>query len=66
MTIELVAVIVTGVVSTFDLFINVATLCLTGRCRSDCCGAHFEHDDESKTPRMTESQMEDIKKTISK
>ena len=66
MTVELVVIIVTGVVSTFDLFINVATLCLTGRCRSDCCGVHFEHDEDPQTPRMTESQIEDIKKTITK
>lgn len=64
MSLEIIAIIITGVVSTFDLFVNVATLCLTGRCRSDCCGFHFEHDEESKTPRMTESQIEDVKKTI--
>ena len=57
MSLELVALIITGVVSTFDLVVNVATMCMTGRCRSDCCGFHFEHDEEIKTPRITESQI---------
>lgn len=56
MTLELGALIVTGVVSTFDLLVNIATLCFTGTCRSDCCGAHFEHDEES--------QIQDIKDII--
>ena len=45
MSIELIAVIITGVVSGVDLVVNIATLCCTGRCRSDCCCAHFEHDE---------------------
>ena len=45
MSIELIAVIITGVVSGFDLVVNIATLCSTGRYRSDCFCAHFEHDE---------------------
>lgn len=64
MSLELAALITTGIVSTFDLLVNIATLCFTGRCRSDCCGFHFEHDEDSIQPRITESQMDDIKHTI--
>lgn len=42
---EVVAIVVTGIVSFFDLIVNIATLCFTGRCESDCCGAHFEHEE---------------------
>ena len=49
MRIELVAVIITGVISTFDFIVNVATLCFTGRCRSDCCGVHLERDDSNRS-----------------
>lgn len=63
---ELIAIIITGVVSGLDVIINMVGFCMTGRCKSDCCGMTMEHDEECKTPRITESQMEDIKKTISK
>ena len=48
---ELVAVLITGVISTFDFIGNVATLCFTGRCRSDCCRVHLEHDEIDHHPQ---------------
>ena len=48
MSIELVAVIITGVISAFDFVVNIATLCLGGHCRSSCCGCDFEHDKQNK------------------
>ena len=64
MALELIAIITTGVISFFDLVVNVATLCMTGRCRSDCCGAHFEHDEDPPTPKITESQIDKIEERI--
>ena len=57
MSIELVAVFIAGVVSTFDFVVNIATLCFT-RCQSDCCGIHLEHDDSS---RASSPQRDDLK-----
>ena len=48
MSIELIAVIITGVISAFDFVVNIATLCLGGHCRSSCCGFNFEHDEQSE------------------
>ena len=55
MSAELVAIILTGVVSGLDLLVNVFTMCMTGSCRSSCCNCfEFEHDDEQhQTPRFT-------------
>lgn len=51
MSLELVAIVVTGVLTGLDFIVNIATLCFTGRCRSDCCGVHFEHvDTVNRTP----------------
>ena len=57
MSIELVAVIITGVVSTFDFAVNIATLCLTGRCKFNCCGVHLEHNNtETSSPQRNSNE----------
>lgn len=45
MSVELIAVIITGVLSGLDLVVNIITLCLQGRCSclSPCC--YFNHLD---------------------
>jgi len=50
MPIELGILIVTGVLSGLDVVVNLFGFCMTGRCRSRCCGASFSHhenDDSS-------------------
>lgn len=49
MTLELVAIIITGVVSAFDLVVNIATLCFSGHCKLTCCDCcEFEHDEHDE------------------
>ncbi len=55
---EVVAIVVTGIVSFFDLIVNIATLCFTGRCESDCCGVHFEHEEHPENSRTQRSDDE--------
>lgn len=59
MSIELVAVIITGVVSTMDFVINLASMCLQGHCRSSCCGCFFTHDDCNDCKNETDNEKSD-------
>lgn len=44
---ELVAIIVTGVLSLMDLIVNIAGMCMSGHCKSSCCGiVEVEHDED--------------------
>jgi len=54
MGIELIAIVITGVLTALDLIINCFTACMTGKCHSNCCDCFtFEHNDEEhKTPRF--------------
>lgn len=61
MTIELVAIIITGVVSAFDLVVNIATACSTGRFKVNCCDVvRVQHDEKPITQGFTDSQVEEI------
>jgi hypothetical protein len=69
MGIELIAIIITGVVSGFDLIVNVFTVCMTGRCKSTCCDCfEFEHEEEPDVPKFkfTESIINKLSKTETK
>jgi hypothetical protein len=49
MVFELLALIVTGVLSFMDLVVNIFGLCMTGHCESDCCGCFtFEHNEKGE------------------
>jgi hypothetical protein len=49
MGLELAGIIVAGVVSLFDLGVNITTLVFSGHCRSSCCDCcEFEHDEHDE------------------
>lgn len=64
-TATLAGIIVTGVVSFFDLIVNIFQICASGRCQSDCCGCFtFSHTSEdtpvTNTVDLTESKIDAI------
>ena len=46
MAVELVAIIITGVISFLDLGVNCFQVLLNGKTIFDCCGCHYEHKDQ--------------------
>lgn len=49
MGLELAMLVVTGVLSGLDVVVNIFGLCMTGHCRSSCCGASFSHHEEDSS-----------------
>ena len=65
MSFELAGIIVAGVVSFFDLIVNVFGLCMQRHCKSSCCGFNSEHDENDKA-NITKTQMDLIADCLSK
>lgn len=57
MALELIMIVVTGVLSGLDVVVNIFGLCMSGHCRSSCCGASFSHheNDYSSSESGSES-----------
>jgi hypothetical protein len=64
-TAELIVIIITGAVSILDVFVNVFTLCMHGRCTSRCGCCSIEHtEDEDKKHELVVS--DSIRKMFTK
>ena len=68
-TATLAGIIITGVVSLFDLIVNIFQICASGRCQSDCCGCFsFTHTSEdtpvNNTVDLTESKIDAIAERV--
>jgi len=48
MSLELLAIVLTGVVSFLDVVVNIFGLCMSGHCQSSCCGVNMTHDESSQ------------------
>lgn len=45
MTVELVAIIITGIISFFDLGVNCFQILMSGKTSCVCCGFRYKHQD---------------------
>jgi hypothetical protein len=57
-SVELIAIIITGVMSGLDLVINGFALCMSGKCEVTCCGNTMRHVD-------TEGDLVDLARRMS-
>ena len=70
MSLELVAIVITGVISLLDLTVNMWTACMAGRVKCSCFNNcfRFEHEEQpenSHNTHLTDSTVERLAQRIS-
>ena len=54
--VELIGIIIVGVLSFMDLVLNSISMCMTGRCKTDCFCFKFDHESEDTARRSKSNE----------